>query len=458
MLKNKDYKIYAKIPPQAVEMENAILGACMLESNAFEEIQDILTEESFYNENNQKIFYAIRELFLERKPIDMLTVIDKLKKNNTLDEIGGHYYIVELTSNVASSIHIEYHARIVQQKFVQRSLINICMEIQNKSYDESIDISELIDFAENRISNITSYNIKKMGLTIGEIGRRRLKILEEISKKEKNIMGVPCWEKLNRSYGGWQQKNLIIIAARPAMGKTRMAQEIAKISASNGYPVAFFSLEMADEEIYDRNLASETGFENMTIRKADFSDKDWDNIENAQRKIEKLPIIIDDSPALTIHDFKAKARLYKRKNGIKLIIIDYIQLMRYPEYKKYREQEVAEISKSLKLMAKELDIPIIALSQLSRKIEDRHDKTPMLSDLRESGAIEQDADVVAFIHRPEVYEKEPDENTKNMIQFIFAKHRHGTTGIMTLYRSEKWSIIYENKSQFEQYSINDLEF
>jgi len=448
-----------KVPPQNIELEEAILGACMLESRAFEEIQDILSENSFYRTEHQKIFRSIYQLFNDNKAIDILTVIEKLRQSNELENVGGPAFLTKLTDRIASSAHIEFHARIIQQKYIQRELIRISTEIQHKAYDDSIeDISELIDFSEQQISGITINSINKIGLKMGEIGKRRLKILDEISKGEIKLSGVPCWEKLNKTIGAWQPSNLIIIAARPAMGKTRLSQEIAKIAAENGCPVAFFSLEMEDTELYDRQLASETGLENMTIRQANFKNEDWEKIENAQRKIENLELIIDDTPALTINEFKSKARYYKRKNDIKLIIVDYLQLMRSPDHSKNREREISHISQSLKLIAKELNIPVIALSQLSRKVEERADKTPVLSDLRESGAIEQDADVVAFIHRPEVYEKEVSEENKNKIEFIFAKHRHGATGIITLYRSDKWSTIYEYKGQFDQDKINELEF
>lgn len=449
---------FGKLPPQDLELEEAIIGACMLESTAYEKIQDILTSESFYKDSHQKIFESITKLYSAGKAIDILTVTEQLRSDKIIESVGGLIYLTGLTDRINSSAHIEFHARIVQQKFIRREFIRVATEIQKLSYDDSVDINDLIDFSENNLSKITTVNVKKLGRFIGEIGKNRLKKLEQLSTQEIKFTGVPCWDKFNKFTGGWQPKNSIIIAARPGMGKTRLSQEMAKIAAVNGNAVAFFSLEMADEELYDRQLASETGFENMTIRQANFKDDDWTKIENAQRKIEQLPIIIDDTPALTVNEFKQKARLYKRKYNIKLIIIDYLQLMRSPEYKKFKEQEIADISRTIKLVAKELDIPIITLSQLSRKIEDRHDKTPLLSDLRDSGSIEQDADIVAFIHLPEVYEKEKTEENKNVIEFIFAKHRHGAVGNLKLYRSDRWSTIYENKRQYEQDNINDVPY
>lgn len=448
-----------KLPPQSIEFEEVILGGLMLEKEAMEEVVDIIKPESFYKDDHQKIFGAALNLYNSGKPIDILTVTQKLRELKELDLVGGPVYLSELTSRVASAAHIEFQARIVQQNFIKRELIRVSSEIQNRAFDESIDVSELIDFSQIEIEKATSGNIKKLGLKIGQIGKKRIDELEEISKKEIKFTGVKSWDKVVKFTGGWQPKNLIILAARPGMGKTRIAQEISVLAAKNNQPVVFFSLEMADTEIFDRQLSADTGIENMYIRQADFNENDWQKINKAQGEIDKLEIIIDDTPALTVSEFKSKARYYKKKYDVQLIIVDYLQLMKSPDYRKFREQEISDISGTLKSIAKELDLPVIALSQLSRDVEKRNDKTPVLSDLRESGAIEQDADVVIFIHRPEEYEKnDPNPEHKNLIQLIFAKQRHGSTGVINLWKSSKWSTIYEFKNDYEQDVVNDLAF
>lgn len=433
-----------KLPPQSIEFEESVLGAAMLEKDAIEEIVNILHPESFYKSEHAQIFTSIINLYKKNKPIDIITVIQNLRECKRLEDVGGPLYLTQLTSRIASAAHIEYHARVIQQNFMRRELIRISTSIQNKSYDDSIDVKELIDSAQEEINNISSNNIKKSAVFIGDVGKDRLKKLEEISKSETKTTGVNSFDKINKLTGGWQNGNLIILAARPSMGKTKIAQEFAKKAVENGDSILFFSLEMADTELYDRELSSITGIENMIIRKAEFRDEDWMRIEDAQHRIELQKILIDDTPALKLNDFRAKARLYKKKYDIKMIVIDYLQLMRSPEHAGFREREVAEISSGLKAVAKELDIPIIALSQLGRQVETRPDKRPMLSDLRESGSIEQDADIVMFIYRPEHYHVEIDENgnsTKNLIQLIFAKQRGGATGTIDLWKTTRWTEI-----------------
>lgn len=441
MKQNKNQEL-GKLPPQSIEFEEAVLGALMLESNAFLKITDILQAESFYKDSHQKIFRAISDLFNKNQPIDMLTVVDILRKKNELEDIGGPFYLTNLTRNVGGSTNIEFHARIIQQKYIQREMIVVGTIIQESAYDETEDVNEVIEIAQAHINRILENSVKKMGRLIGETGRKRLEVLSKISRSENHTIGVPSWKKADKIMGGWQKSNLIIIAARPAMGKTRIAQEIANISSTNNYPVAFFSLEMSEDELYDRALSAETGIENMDIRRANFTSEQWTQIEQAQRNIERKMWIIDESAALTVTDFRAKSILYKKQYGIELIIVDYLQLMRSPT-RRQREQEVSDISRTLKAVAKELNVPVIALSQLNRKVEERHDKTPTLADLRESGAIEQDADVIIFIHRPEYYEKNPEPEIVNLIELIYAKQRHATTGTIQLWKTPRWTSINE---------------
>lgn len=446
-----------KLPPQSIELEEMVIGAAMLEKEAIEDIVNILVPESFYKDAHSKIYQSIVNLYNKNKPIDIMTVMQDLRECSTLEDVGGPVYLTQLTNRVASAAHIEYHARIIQQKFLARELIRISSEIQNRAFDESVDVKELINFSQEEINKIATNNIKKAGRLIGDIGKDRLKKLEEIAKSEDKTTGINCFEKVNKITGGWQNGNLIILAARPAMGKSKIAQEFAKRAVLNGDSMAFFSLEMADNELYDRELSSTTGIENMTIRKADFTDIDWQKIDEAQNLIEKQKIIIDDTPALKVSEFRAKARLYKKKYGIKMIIVDYLQLMKSPEHSKFREQEISNISGTLKAVAKELNMPIIALSQLGRDVEKRPDKKPMLSDLRESGAIEQDADIVLFIYRPEEYGFDADENgnsNKNRIQLIFAKNRGGATGTIDLWKTTRWTEISDyNASETENENL-----
>lgn len=435
-----------KVPPQAVEVEEAVLGALMLEKNAIEDVISILNPNCFYKEQHNKIFSIILKLYNDSKPIDILTVTQSLMETNELMDVGGPAYLTNLTDRIASGAHIQFHAQIVQQKFIKREMIRIATEISNRGFDDSVDIADLIDYSQTEINKLATGSVKRMGDYIGEIGKKRLKQLEELSKKEVKITGVQSFEKFNNITGGFQPGNMIILAARPGQGKTRIAQELAK-RGSLDKPVAIFSLEMEDIELYDRELSNTSGIENMFIRQADFSPEDWKKLDSAQAVIESQKIIIDDTPALTVSEFKAKARLYKKKYDIGMIVIDYLQLMKSPEYKKFREQEISDISRNIKTTAKELKLPIIVLSQLSRDIEKRPDKRPKLSDLRESGAIEQDADVVMFIFREEEYVNiEENEHLRNLIEVIFAKNRHGATGSVKLWKTDNWTTIYESKN------------
>jgi replicative DNA helicase len=433
-----------KLPPQALQEEEAILGALMLESNAIENVITIITSASFYRHEHQLIYTAISELYNVNMPIDLLTVSNKLRKNETLEDVGGIAKLTDLTLRVGSASHIEFHARIVQQEYLKRELILISSDINTSSYDSSIDVADIIEKAQLRINKIATSNVKKTARRMSEIIKPRMEKLEKASKSEEKATGIKSYKKLDKITAGWQPGNLIIMGARPAMGKTRLAQEFAKIASIYGSNIAFFSLEMSDEELFDRELSNSSGIENMYIRQADIRDNDWPKLEQAISEIENMNIFIDDTPALTITEFKAKARLYRKKHNIDFIIVDYLQLMKYPEYAGYREREISEISAALKATAKELNIPIMALSQLSRKIEERHDKRPLLSDLRESGSIEQDADIIIFPFRPEVYDPDNPEY-KNLIELIIAKNRHGAIGPINLYKTSRWTHIYENR-------------
>lgn len=424
-----------KIPPQAIDLEEAVLGAMMIDKKGVDEAIDILKPDAFYKEAHKHIYEAIEMLFKASQPIDILTVSTQLRKNGKLDLIGGDFYLINLTQKIASSAHIEFHSRIILQKFIQRSLIKISSEIIEDAYDESSDIFELLDQAESKLYDVTQGNIKKSTETAQSLVAQAKKRIEEIGKRE-GLSGLPTgFHKLDGLTSGWQPSDLIIIAARPGMGKTAfvlsMARNIA-IDANKG--VAFFSLEMSSVQLITRLISSETGLSSEKLRTGKLEQHEWEQLNVKVKDLEKAPLYIDDTPSLSIFDLRAKARRLKSQYDIQLIIIDYLQLMTAGGNGKgggNREQEISTISRNLKGLAKELDIPVIALSQLSRAVETRgSSKRPLLSDLRESGAIEQDADIVSFIYRPEYYkidvwDDEEQSPTEGQAEFIVAKHRNG---------------------------------
>ncbi len=428
-----------KLPPQAIELEEAVLGAVMLEKDAILSVLDILIPESFYKENHQKIYAAIVELSVQQKPIDILTVKEELKKRNQLEEVGGAYYLSQLTSRIVSSAHVEFHARIIAQKFIQRELIRVSTEIQKRSFDDSIDVDDLLDYSEQELFQIAEGYIKRETLKVNVLLHKAIEQIQEAAKREDSLSGVPSgFTKLDRLTSGWQKSDLVIIAARPSMGKTAFALSMARnITIEHERPVAVFSLEMSSLQLVNRLIVSETQLPVSKVRNGKLSDEEWKQLEEKIKGLIEAPLYIDDTPAISLFEFRAKCRRLKMQYGVELIIVDYLQLMSAPvEAKGNREQEVSTISRTLKTVAKELDVPIIALSQLNRSVELRSgNKRPQLSDLRESGAIEQDADMVLFIHRPEKYNITVDEeglSTKGIAEVILAKHRNGPVGDIKL--------------------------
>lgn len=423
-----------KIPPQALDLEEVVLGAMMIDKKGVDEVIDILSPEAFYKESHQYIFQAIFRLFESSEPIDLLTVSSQLKKDSRLDVAGGDFYLISLTQKVSSSAHIEFHARIILQKYIQRSLIKISNEIIEDSYDETKDVFDLLDNAEAKLYEVTQGNIKKSSETAQELVIQAKKKIEDISNKE-GMSGIPSgFDKLDKLTSGWQESDLIIIASRPGMGKTALTLSMARnIAVNQNIPVAFFSLEMSSIQLITRLISSETGLSSQKLRTGKLEKHEWEQLNVKVKALEKAPLFIDDSPSLSIFDLRAKARRLSSQHGIKLIIVDYLQLMTAGGGMKggNREQEISTISRNLKALAKELSIPVIALSQLSRAVETRGgSKRPLLSDLRESGAIEQDADIVAFIYRPEYYkidewDDEERTPTEGQAEFIVAKHRNG---------------------------------
>lgn len=420
------------VPPQAVELEEAVLGALMLEKDSIIAVQEFVTTEAFYTEEHRLIYKAIEELSMELKPIDLYTVTEKLKVKKELQKVGGASYLAQLTQKVGSAANVEFHAKIIAQKYVQRELIRSATEIQRRSYDESTDVTELIGYAEGEIFKVAEGHVKRSVQSSKDILARALAQIEEASKNTSAFNGVPSgFMAIDRVTLGWQLSDLIIIAARPSMGKTAFVLSMARnMAVDHESGVAFFSLEMSSVQLMMRLIIAETGLSGNDVKSGRLTPEQWRHLEAATKPLGSAPLFIDDTPALSVFEFRSKARRLKIHNDIKVIVIDYLQLMTgNQDSRGNREQEVAFISRTLKAIAKELNVPIIALSQLSRATEMRGgSKRPQLSDLRESGAIEQDADIVAFIHRPEYYGINQDENgmpTAGLAEIIIAKHRNG---------------------------------
>ena len=437
------YNGMGKLPPQAVDLEEAVLGALMLEKDALSSVIDILKPEVFYKDNHQKIFAAIRHLFERTSPVDILTVTAQLRQQGELEMIGGAYYITELTNRVASAANIEYHSRIIIQKFIQRELIRISTEVINNAYEDTTDVLDLLDRAEKNLFDIAQNNLRRDSRKMDDLMHETLKEIEALKDKKDGLTGVASgFTDLDRMTSGWQKSDLVIIAARPAMGKTAFVLSCARNAAVDfNRPVVVFSLEMSSVQLVNRLISGETQIEQEKIRKGQLEEWEWQQIHSKIGRLEQAPLIIDDTPALNIFEFRAKCRRLKSQHDIQLIIIDYLQLMQGKSADSKgggnREQEIGSISRALKSVAKELNVPVIALSQLSRAVENRPgaSKRPMLSDLRESGSIEQDADMVLFLYRPEYYGLTEDENgmpTQGVGEVIIAKHRNGETGTVRL--------------------------
>lgn len=430
--------IYGKVPPQARDLEEAVIGAIMLEKAAFDQVVEIIKPECFYVDAHQRIFRAMQALATKSQPIDILTVVEELRFREELDIVGGPYYVTKLTNAVVSSANIEAHARIVLQKFIQRELIRISGEIISDAYEESADVFDLLDQAESRIYEVTSTHLRNNYETIDAVLVNTIKRIEDLRHKNEDITGVPTgFPSLDKVTYGWQRTDLIILAARPAVGKTAFALNLARNAAlhpTKPTPVAFFSLEMSAGQLVQRILSAESEIWLEKISRGKMEEHEMKQLfARGIQKLSQANIFIDDTAALNIFELRAKCRRLKNANNIGLIIIDYLQLMSGTGENRNgnREQEISNISRSLKALAKELQVPIIALSQLSREVEKRKDgnKMPQLSDLRESGAIEQDADMVMFLYRPEYYDITQDEmgdSNRGETHVRIAKHRNGS--------------------------------
>lgn len=425
-----------KIPPQAVDLEESVLGALMLEKDALTEIVDVLKPESFYVEKHKVIYNAIITLFGNSEPVDLLTVTNQLRKSGEIEMAGGAYYVTQLTSKVNSAANIEYHARIVSEMSIKRDLIKISGEILNLAYEDTTDVFELLDKTEQSLFEVSESNIRKNYISMSEVMRQAIDELEARKDQEEGLTGVPSgMAALDKVTSGWQRSDLIIIAARPGMGKTAFTMSALRNAAvDHDQAVAFFSLEMGAVQLTNRLISGEAEIEGDKLRKGNMEDHEWTQLHHRIRKLSTAPIYIDDTPGLSILELRAKCRRLKAQHDIQIIVIDYLQLMSGDSAAKKagnREQEIASISRALKGIAKELNVPVIALSQLSRAVESRGgNKRPQLSDLRESGAIEQDADQVMFLYRPEYYQMQEFEDgtpAMGVGEVIIAKNRHGST-------------------------------
>ena len=429
-----------KLPPQALELEESVIAAMMIEKDAFNSVSDLLHPESFYADEHRFIFEAIRSLSAKDAPIDILSVAEELKLMGKLDQVGGITYLSDLTRRIASAAHLQYHAKIVAQKATARDLITMACQIEEKGYDETQDVDDLVEEATAKIFEISQRSQKRDVTHIYPVITEAFERMHKAAKNDGNISGIPSgFTALDKITSGWQKSDLVIIAARPAMGKTAFVLSMAKnIAVDFNIPVAIFSLEMSNVQLVNRLIMNVCEIEGSKIRNGRLTPAEWDRLENQINVLQNAPIFVDDTPGLSVFELQSKARKLVKDKKIQIIIIDYLQLMNANGSSfGSREQEVSIISRSLKGLAKELDIPIIALSQLSRAVEKRDSsnstvdgKKPLLSDLRESGAIEQDADMVCFIHRPEYYKLYDDGNGKDLRglgQIIVAKHRNGAT-------------------------------
>ena len=438
-----------KLPPQNIEAEQSILGGILLDNEVFHRVLEVLNEDDFYHAAHRKVFLSMIELYENNEPVDLITLTNALKNKNQLDEIRGVSYLTSLVDSIPTTANISYYAKIVKEKSILRRLINKTAEIASMSYDSTGDVDEVLDQAERAIFEISENKIKPSFYSIKEMIKHSFKTIERLYEKKELITGVPTgFEGIDRFTSGFQLSDLIIIAGRPSMGKTSFALNIAQYAAIEAsVPVGIFSLEMSKEQLSLRMLCSEAKVDAQRLRTGFLSESDWPKLTRAVGSLSEAPIFVDDTPALSILEMRAKARRLKSEKGLGLIIVDYLQLMRGRVNVERREQEISEISRSLKALAKELNLPVVALSQLNRRVEERHDKRPQLADLRESGAIEQDADVIIFIYRDEIYNKSEDNENKGTAEIIIGKQRNGPIGMTKLAFIDKFA-TFENLAPF----------
>ncbi|MGA7826090.1 MAG: replicative DNA helicase [Geobacteraceae bacterium] len=424
-----------KLPPQSIEAEMSILGGVLLDNEAINRVLDILVPEDFYRESHRKIMRAMIELNEHREPCDLITLTTILKKRGELEEVGGAPYLTTLVDYVPTAANIAYYSKIVKEKAISRNLISAATEIVTDGYDDQAEIDELLDKAQKVIFQISENRINTPYFALSQILKDSIKYIGELYEKKESVTGVPTgFIDLDQKTAGFQRGDLIIIAGRPSMGKTAFALNIAQYAAVHAepcYPVVVFSLEMSKEQLVTRLLCSEARVDASRLRTGHLVEGDWDKIMRGADRLHEAKIFIDDTPAISVMEMRAKARRLKAEHGIGMIVVDYLQLMRGGASPESRQQEISEISRSLKALAKELSVPVVALSQLNRGLESRTDKRPIMSDLRESGAIEQDADIIMFVYRDEVYNKE-NPDVKGRAEIIIGKQRNGPIGTVDL--------------------------
>ncbi len=432
-MSNPDFSSH-RLPPQNVEAEQSVLGGILIENEAITKVVEVLNQDDFYRESHRKIFLALLDLFEKNEPSDLITITDILKSKNQLDAVGGISYLTSLVDSVPTAANISYYARIVKDKSITRKLIGAATEIITRGYEDSGNLDEFLDEAEKLIFQISEDQIKPSFFPIKDVVKTSFETIEKLYERKELITGVPTgFKQFDKITAGLQPSDLIIIAGRPSMGKTAFALNVAQHAAAEGNtPVAIFSLEMSKEQLALRMLCSQAEVDASKLRSGFLSGNDWPKLTRAASILTETPIFIDDTPGISVLEMRAKARRLKTEKGLGLIIVDYLQLMQGRITANNREQEISEISRSLKGLAKELNVPLIAISQLNRALEGRGDKRPILADLRESGAIEQDADVIAFIFREEVYDRSDDNPNRGVAEIIIGKQRNGPTGIIKL--------------------------
>lgn len=421
-----------KLPPQNIEAEQSVLGAVLLENDSLIKALEILSVDDFYRGSHKKIWSAMLELFEKNEAIDLITITEELRRRNELEEVGGVSYLSEIASQTITAANVRYHAKILNEKALLRSLLRSTTDIASRVYEESLEPEELIDFAEKSVFDISDKRIKTTFVPLKDVIKDSFTMIENLYDKKQAITGVPSgFIELDELTTGFQPSDLIIVGGRPAMGKTAFALNIAQhVGTQLKEPVAIFSLEMSKRQLAFRMLCSEAMVNSNLVRKGIISKKDKHSLTSAAGRLSEAPIFIDDSSAISVLEIRAKARrLKKERSALSLVIVDYLQLMRGKGPFERREQEIADISRSLKALAKELEVPVIALSQLNREVEKRDNKRPSLANLRESGALEQDADVILFLHRDEMYQA---GKNKGKAEVIVAKQRNGPTDIVNL--------------------------
>jgi replicative DNA helicase len=440
-----------RLPPQSLEAEVSVLGGVLLENEALNRVLEVVNEGDFYREAHRRIFSALLHLYERNEPADLITLSEVLKKRDALEEVGGIEYLNSLVNSVPTAANIAYYAKIIKEKSILRKLINRATEIINLGYGDAGDVDEFLDRAERLIFEISEDRVRPSFFPIKDIIKASFKTIENLYEKKQLITGVPSgFTKLDDLTSGLQPSDLIIVAGRPSMGKTALALNITQHAAiEGGIPSAIFSLEMAKEQLALRMLCSEAKVDAHRLRGGFLSETDWPKLTRAAGSLSEAPIFIDDTPGLTVLEMRAKSRRLKAEHNLGLVVVDYLQLMRGRANSETREQEISDISRSLKALAKELRLPVIALSQLNRKVEDRGDKRPQLADLRESGAIEQDADVIIFLYRDEVYNRSEDNPHKGKAEIIVGKQRNGPTDKFELAFLDKYT-CFENLSPIQE--------